>query len=103
MPSTDVVRTYLEMRAPSDLRVAPAPDDGFTVERVQPCPPKLYRQLYGEVGRRYHWVDRLVWTDEEIDAHLAQDGVSIWVMWMAGRRDDRTTIAGYFELVRHTE
>ena len=103
MPTTEVVRTYVEMRSPSDLRAAPLPGPEFTVELVKPCPPALYRRLYGEVGRRYHWVDRLAWTDEQIAAHLAQ-GISIWVLWdTAGRRDDGREVTGYFELARHDD
>ena len=45
-----------------------------------------------EVGRNYHWIDRLPWTDEDIRAHLAQPEVSVWLM-----KHDRD-IAGYFEL-----
>ena len=57
--------------------------------------PALWRFLYAEVGRKYHWVDRLSWTDDDIRAHLAaDDAVSIWLMMVQG------TPAGYFELQR---
>jgi GNAT superfamily N-acetyltransferase len=55
------------------------------------------RFLYSEVGRRYHWVDRLGWSDEQIQAHLDDDAISIWLMTVAG------TLAGYFELHRDEE
>jgi GNAT superfamily N-acetyltransferase len=53
--------------------------------------------LYAEVGRRYHWVDRLAWTDEEIARHLNRDEISIWTL-KEGRR-----LAGYFELVEQPD
>jgi GNAT superfamily N-acetyltransferase len=85
-------RTYLEMRDPSWLRPARLPDASLRLVRAEQCYPALYRFLYGEVGRRYHWFDRLSWTDDEIRAHLAQPTVSIWLLLAAG------TPGGYFEL-----
>ena len=58
------------------------------------CPPSFWRYLYTEVGRAYHWVDRLPWTDDEIRAYLADPAVSLWLMTVAGAP------AGYFELRR---
>ena len=92
----DVTRTYVQMLHPADLRPAGGSPD-VVVERAEPCPPGLYRFLYGEVGRRYRWVDRLPWSDTEITAHLAQPGISIWTL----RQD--STIGGFFELVRHQD
>jgi ribosomal protein S18 acetylase RimI-like enzyme len=54
----------------------------------------LFRYLYREVGRRWHWVDRLPWTDERIREHLATPGVEIWVLSTDG------VPAGYVELAR---
>jgi GNAT superfamily N-acetyltransferase len=88
------VRTYLEMTDRSQLAGADAPAPGVTVERLEPCPPALYRQLYADVGREYHWVDRLEWTDEEIARHLAEPGLEFWLL------NENDTAAGYFELWR---
>jgi len=76
------------------LDAAGAPDADVTVERVEHCPPELYRQLYAEVGREYHWVDRLEWTDEDIRRHLETPGLEFWILNVTGRT------AGYFELWR---
>jgi GNAT superfamily N-acetyltransferase len=88
----EVIRTYLEMRDPSELNGAISDDPRVRIERILDCSPSLFRSLYAEVGRQYHWVDRLPWTDEEIFAHMSQPGFSIWLL----TEDDQT--AGYFEL-----
>ena len=31
--------------------------------------------LYAEVGRAYHWTDRLSWTDQQVSAHIADPAV----------------------------
>jgi GNAT superfamily N-acetyltransferase len=85
------VRTFLEMTDRSRLSPADAPGADVTVQRID-CPPALYRQLYADVGREYHWVDRLEWTDEEITRHLAHPGFEFWIL------KEGDAIAGYFEL-----
>lgn len=91
------VRTYLEMTDPSELERAPAPSGEVAVERIENCPPALWRRLYTEVGREYHWVDRLAWTDDEITGYLSDTALELWLLRVAGE------IAGYFELRRHPD
>ena len=86
------VRTYLEMTDPGDLDAAAAPPGETAVERAETPDPALWRFLYTEVGRQYHWVDRLGWTDDEVRRYLAAPGLELWVL-----RADRE-VAGYFEL-----
>jgi len=94
-PATvDVTRTYLEMRDPSKLQPAQSDDPRIRIKQLQDCSPSLYRHLYVEVGRNYHWIDRLPWTDEEIATHLKQPEISLWLMTC----DEAP--AGYFELRR---
>jgi ribosomal protein S18 acetylase RimI-like enzyme len=90
--SAKATRTYLEMHSPGDLRAAAAPFDGVRVERVTAGVPSFWRYLYTEVGRAYHWVDRLPWTDEEILRYLGDPAIQLWVMTADGAP------AGYFEL-----
>ena len=85
-------RTYLEMRQPSELKPAAAPARQPRIERVAECPPTFWRFLYNEVGGKYHWFDRLSWTDEQIRCYLDDDAVTLYVMWVDGAP------AGYFEL-----
>jgi GNAT superfamily N-acetyltransferase len=91
----EVVRTYLELVDRESLRAAPAPDAGALVERVLDCAPSFCRWLYAEVGRRYHWRDRLAWSDEDVRARLADPAVSLHLLRAGG------SPAGYFELERH--
>jgi GNAT superfamily N-acetyltransferase len=80
------------MRDASDLRPSLIPENPPRIEQVHECPPAFWRFLYTEVGRRYHWFDRLPWSDEQIHRYLADPAVRLHVMWVAGAP------AGYFEL-----
>ena len=91
------VRTYLQMTDPSALEGASAPGPGVSVVRVEALLPQLWRFLYIEVGRDYHWVDRLSWTDEDIRAYLADPALELWVLTVEGGT------AGYFELRTHPD
>jgi GNAT superfamily N-acetyltransferase len=90
----EVTRTYLEMRDPAQLQAARCDDPRIRITQMPECSPSFFRYLYVEVGRNYHWIDRLPWTDEDIVAHLSQPEVSLWLM-----TEDVAT-AGYFELRR---
>ena len=92
-----VIRTYLEMRSVGELRPANCEDVRLRLERVYECPVSFFRYLYREVGRDYHWEDRLGMTDDEISDYLADPGVSLWLLSCSGGP------AGYFELKRHED
>jgi ribosomal protein S18 acetylase RimI-like enzyme len=87
-------RTYLQMARPEALRPAATDDPDVRIERHDDSPPELWRHLYAEVGRAYHWTDRLGWSDQTIREYLTDPAVSLWILTVAG------VIAGYFELRR---
>jgi len=91
MDTIHVTRSYLQLSSRHALRSVPLAE-GFRIERAHPCPISFFRYLYAEVGREYRWRDRLSWTDEQCATHLANPGVSVWVLYAHG------VPAGYFEL-----
>jgi GNAT superfamily N-acetyltransferase len=97
MRRVQVVRTYLELDDSAGSQCSSPPDARARVERVLDCPPSFFRYLYVEVGRAYHWVDRLGWSDEEIRARIADANVSLFLLSVAGAP------AGYFELEKHRD
>jgi GNAT superfamily N-acetyltransferase len=94
MPPVEVVRTYLEMTSPDDLRAGSStlPSD-VTLRREWPEPAR-YRFLYAAVGDAHHWRDRNAWSDDDLAGYLRRASVSVWVL---ARGDDPL---GYVELVR---
>jgi GNAT superfamily N-acetyltransferase len=94
---TTVVRTYLEMRSPGELRPATVPNPAPELNRLERCSVELFRYLYEEVGRAYRWTDRLSWSDETIRNYLDTPGISIWLMSVD------SAPAGYFELREHED
>lgn len=97
MPTVSVTRTYLELKAPSELVDAARPPRGARIEPVVDCPPTFFRWLYTTVGGPWHWRDRLGWDETAIRAHLAQPSVLLRVLYVEGAP------AGYYELNRHAD
>ncbi|HTS87441.1 MAG TPA: GNAT family N-acetyltransferase [Gemmatimonadales bacterium] len=96
MRTIEVRRTYLEMTSPADLRPADEAPPDARLEAMLPCPWHFYRYLYVEVGRQYHWKDRLGWTESEFRQYLAGPS-TVWLLTVRGAP------AGYFELRRHDD
>jgi GNAT superfamily N-acetyltransferase len=80
------------------------------MHRLPDCSVARYRALYADVGGRWHWVDRLVWSDEQIELHLLRPEVSIWILSVDGedagyaeivRRDEQIVEIAYFGLMAH--
>jgi prephenate dehydrogenase/GNAT superfamily N-acetyltransferase len=88
------VRTYLEMTSPDALRPAAWPHDDVVLRRLDAPPPSLYRYLYREVGRPWHWLDRWDWSDRRIAEHLESAGIELWLLTEHG------VPSGFFELHR---
>jgi GNAT superfamily N-acetyltransferase len=94
VPRVDVTRTYLEMTSRDELVPFSVDDPAVRVEHLVDPPASFFRYLYVEVGRRYAWLDRLGWSDEQHGERLAEPGVSLWLLSVRGAP------AGYFELER---
>ena len=85
------------MTDPSQFTDESSPPPGTTLVREEACASALWRRLYADVGRDYHWVDRLGWTDEEIRRYLDDPGVELWIL------REGEEVAGYFELRRDSK
>lgn len=96
VPEVRVTRTYLEMRSPADLVGEGSAGPEVRLEEVRRCPWHFYRYLYVEVGRLYHWKDRLPWTEAQFREWLAGPS-RVWLLSVAGAP------AGFFELRGHPD
>ena len=83
MPRTKVQVTYLELRAPADLRPARTVD-GLSLRLVFPPVPGFNRRCYETIGAAWHWRDRLKWSDDDWARWLATPGVRTWEFLFEG-------------------
>jgi GNAT superfamily N-acetyltransferase len=90
--ATEVTVWDLAMTAPGRLRPGRRPDVEPVLLRAQRPVPELAAFFYRLVGRRWHWVDRLTWSDERWAAWCGRPELRLVTCWVDGLP------AGYYEL-----
>ena len=92
-----IQRHYLEINSLSDLKDTSFSPNGYLIQLVQPVDFQLNKFFYKNVGKKHHWVDRLVWTDKQWIEYTSDIKVNTYVL----KKD--TDLAGYFELITHKD
>lgn len=90
-----VTVTFLRMDHAPDAPPPPLPD-GMAIQRIDTPTVGFYRYLYNTVGADYVWWLRRTMMDRELAELLANQAVSIHVLYEGGEP------AGFFELDRRT-
>ena len=92
-----IIRNYLEIKSIEELKAQKKPDDRYTIQKVFPNDFQLNKFFYKQVGRDYHWNDRLVWNDKKWIDYVSNPNVFTFVL------KENADIAGFFELIYHKE
>ena len=58
---------------------------------------QLNKFFYKNVGKNHHWIDRLIWTDQQWSNYTSDNKVKTYIL---KNKDD---LAGYFELISHKD
>jgi GNAT superfamily N-acetyltransferase len=82
-PVTTTV-TYLAMDAPPSGHPPPSPLLRTAILHAEHPAPHFYRYLYETIGGPYLWVERRVWSDEQLAEHMAQDHFALYVLYIGG-------------------
>jgi GNAT superfamily N-acetyltransferase len=91
----EVVRTYLELRSPAQLRPSVVDDPAVQYIRRENISAEHYRRLYRAVGDRWYWHDRNAWPDAQLMSYLASPSIAVWECLVSNET------AGFFELANH--
>jgi GNAT superfamily N-acetyltransferase len=105
-----VTVTFLEMRRPPATYAHPPANLNVALMRTRNIPLHYYRYLMDRVGRKWHWVNVLRLSDEELAAKIHKPGRDIRVLYLDGapagffdinpHQPDETEIA-YFGMMEH--
>ena len=95
--SKKVERNYLEISSIDDLNDTKNPSEAHSIELVEPANFQLNRFFYKNVGKNYHWVDRLVWSENQWIAYTSTKKIKTYIL------KHKKDLAGYFELILHHE
>ena len=92
-----IERNYLEINSLTDLNDSNTSPEGYLVELIQPSDFQLNKFFYKNVGKKHHWIDRLIWTDKQWIEYTSDKKVKTYVLKRYG------DLAGYFELIFHKD
>ncbi len=92
-----VERNYLEINSIQELNEPDNLSSDFVIENVEPEDFQLNKFFYKNIGKKYHWVDRLIWTDKQWINYTTEKNVKTFVL------KKRNDLAGYFELIVHKD
>ena len=90
-------RNYLEIFSLTDLVETNNPSDEFIVNLIDPPNFQLNKFFYKEIGKNHHWIDRLVWTEEQWIKYTTNTNVKTYIL---KKNED---LVGYFELIFHED
>ena len=93
----EVKRNYLEINSLKDLNERFKPSGNYSLNLVKPINFQLNKFFYKNIGKKHHWVDRLVWTDKQWIEYTSNIEVNTYVL----KKD--ADLAGYFELITHKD
>tara|TARA_X000001036_G_scaffold393871_1_gene393787 strand:+ start:51 stop:560 length:510 start_codon:yes stop_codon:yes gene_type:complete len=92
-----IERNYLEINSLTDLNESNISPKGYYIQLEQPIDFQLNKFFYKNVGKKHHWVDRLIWTDEQWKRYISDKKVKTYVL------KKKKDLAGYFELIFHKD
>ena len=95
--SKKIERNYLEIKSLTDLKISSSVPEGYEVQIIKPANFQLNKFFYKNVGKKHHWVDRLIWKEKEWIQYVSDERVKTYVL---KKNED---MAGYFELIIHKD
>ena len=93
----EIERNYLEINSLEELNETNILSEDYSIKIVEPRDFKLNKFFYKNVGKNHHWIDRLIWTDQQWSNYTSDNKVKTYIL---KNKDD---LAGYFELISHKD
>ena len=88
-----IFRYYLELKSLKYLNQVKKPLEDCSIELVKPKDFQLNKFFYRNIGKKYQWIDRLVWTDLDWTKYVSDEKLFTYIL------KSKDEIAGYFELL----
>ena len=93
----EVKRNYLEINSLKDLNEVNKPSEDYSLSLIDPINFQLNKFFYKNIGKKHHWVDRLVWSERQWINYTENKNVKTFVF----KKEDE--LVGYFELLFHQD
>tara|TARA_B100000579_G_C22628886_1_gene755580 strand:- start:379 stop:891 length:513 start_codon:yes stop_codon:yes gene_type:complete len=90
-------RYFLEISSIENLVQKKKPDENLKLELIKSKDFELNKFFYKQVGKKYQWIDRLVWEDTTWQKYTSNRNLKTYVL---KKNED---LIGYFELIHNKE
>ena len=95
--SKSVERNYLEISSLNQLNASEKKFQDFLIELLEPDNFQLNKFFYKNIGKNHHWVDRLVWSDQQWIKYVSDKKVKTYIL------KNNNDLAGFFEIILHSD
>ena len=92
-----IVRNYLEIKSINDLNEVQIPSNNYSLKLIEFKDFQLNKFLYKKIGKKYHWFDRLTWTDQNWISYVSNTNL------ITNFLKDNDDLVGYYELILNKE
>ena len=93
----EIFRKYLEIKSINELNEVQRPSSSYSLSLIDYKDFQLNKYLYEQIGKKYHWVDRLVWTDQNWIAYASNKNLKTYLL------KNNNNLVGYYELIFNGE
>ena len=73
-----IIRNYLEIKSIDKLLIIKKPNENYSLECVSPNDFQLNKFFYKQIGKNYHWIDRLVWPDKSWIEYISNTNFRVY-------------------------
>jgi len=93
----EIFRKYLEIKSIDDLNEVQKTSHTYLLNLIESRDFQINKFLYKQIGKKYNWIDRLVWTDKNWIAYVSNKNL---ITYLLKNNDD---LVGYCELILNKE
>ena len=76
----EIFRNYLEIKSLDDLNEVEKPLNNYFLDLVNPKDFQLNKFFYKQIGKKYNWFDRLVWSDKNWISYISNTNILTYVL-----------------------
>jgi|TARA_B100001142_G_scaffold150234_1_gene151053 ribosomal protein S18 acetylase RimI-like enzyme len=92
-----IVRNFLEIKSITNLNEVKKLPEDFSIKFLETPDYQLNKFFYKNIGEKYEWKDRLIWTDKNWINYVTNKNLSTYIL---KKKDD---LVGYYEIFYHVD
>ena len=75
-----IIRSYLEIKSIKDLMETDKPKKNLEIKKINPPDFELNKFLYKQIGKKYYWVDKLTWSNNDWISYVNRKDLHTYIL-----------------------